>query len=148
MYYYAHIRKKDFIIVTLFLLLLLAFAYGYLALVYWQPGYFAPCGLKTFFHLYCPGCGGTHAVYCLLHFQFVKSFLYNPLVIYAAAATAYYWLKSLICLIKSTGDAQMSVCLISIWGLLILLLLFTIIRNILLIHFGMDYMGELVQYWH
>ena len=48
-----------------------------------------PCLLRTFTGYYCPGCGGTRAVYALLHLQLWRSFCYHPLVPYGAAA--YLW---------------------------------------------------------
>lgn len=48
-----------------------------------------PCLLRTFTGYYCPGCGGTRAVYALLHLQLWRSFCYHPLVPYGAAV--YLW---------------------------------------------------------
>ena len=36
------------------------------------------------YHLFCPGCGGTRAVICLLQGDIIGSFLYHPFVLYAA----------------------------------------------------------------
>lgn len=36
------------------------------------------------YHLYCPGCGGTRAVRCLLRGDIIRSFQYHPFVPYAA----------------------------------------------------------------
>lgn len=48
-----------------------------------------PCLLRTFTGYYCPGCGGTRAVYALLHRQLWRSFCYHPLVPYGVAV--YLW---------------------------------------------------------
>lgn len=147
MYYHVHIKKKNFFMITFFLLLLLFFAYRYSTVVEQESSAFYPCGLKTFFHLYCPGCGGTHAVYYLFHFQFIKSLLYNPLVIYIAVVIIYYWVKFLICLISQHGDAEFDICLAFLWLLLFFLFSFCIIRNVLLTNFGIDYQGDLIKFW-
>jgi hypothetical protein len=49
-----------------------------------------PCSLYSIVGLYCPGCGGTRAVYYLLHGQFIKSFLYHPVVPYTAVLVGCY----------------------------------------------------------
>lgn len=43
-----------------------------------------PCLFHLLTGLYCPGCGGTRAVWYLLHGQILKSVQYHPLVLYMA----------------------------------------------------------------
>lgn len=40
-----------------------------------------PCPFRTLTGCYCPGCGSTRSMICLIHGQICKSFRYNPLVI-------------------------------------------------------------------
>ena len=47
------------------------------------------CPLYSLTGLFCPGCGGTRAVYALLHLQLWRSFCYYPPVPYCAAV--YLW---------------------------------------------------------
>lgn len=47
----------------------------------WLPG----CYLYEKYHLFCPGCGGTRAVYSLLEGRLLRSFLYHPAVPYTVA---------------------------------------------------------------
>lgn len=55
-----------------------------------------PCLFHLLTGLYCPGCGGTRAVWYLLHGQILKSLQYHPLVLYGAlvvaAELAAYWI--------------------------------------------------------
>ena len=45
---------------------------------------FMPCLFHRVTGLYCPGCGGTRAVWALLSGRPVLSFFYHPIVLYAA----------------------------------------------------------------
>ena len=45
---------------------------------------FPPCLFHLATGYYCPGCGGTRAITALLHGQILNSFLYHPVVLYAA----------------------------------------------------------------
>lgn len=45
---------------------------------------FGPCLFHTMTGLYCPGCGGTRAVWYLLHGHFLLSLRFHPLVLYTA----------------------------------------------------------------
>lgn len=49
-----------------------------------------PCVLYTYFGWYCPGCGGTRAVVFFMKGQWVKSFLYHPVVLYTAVLFGVY----------------------------------------------------------
>lgn len=53
------------------------------------PLFGMPCVLRTLTGYYCPGCGGTRAVYALLRLQLWRSFCYHPLVPYGAVV--YLW---------------------------------------------------------
>jgi len=147
MYYHAHIKKGQFIILSIFILLIPFLAYGYLAAADSYPALFPPCGLKTQLHLYCPGCGGTRAVGQLLHLHIIESLLCNPLVVYMAACTIYYYFKTLVFLVRQHGDAQFDIHLGFLWVFLVILIVFCLARNILMVNFGIDYLGEAGKYW-
>jgi Protein of unknown function (DUF2752) len=42
---------------------------------------FPPCPLLHYFGIECPGCGGTRAMYSLLHGDILTSIALNPLVV-------------------------------------------------------------------
>ena len=48
-----------------------------------------PCLFRAVAKIYCPGCGGTRAVYLLLTGHPVLSFLYHPIVLYTVFACVY-----------------------------------------------------------
>lgn len=47
-----------------------------------------PCVMSSLFGIYCPGCGGTRALVCLLHGKILSSLWYHPLVPYTAVLYA------------------------------------------------------------
>lgn len=53
-------------------------------------GHGYPCFLNTFFHIPCPGCGGTRAIEYLLQGRLWDSFLAHPLVLYGIVCYLYF----------------------------------------------------------
>lgn len=147
MYYRIKINLRTFLLYTVFLLLIPLAACFYLYAASHYPQFFTPCILKTVFHLYCPGCGGTHAVFYLLHFQLLKSLLANPLVLYGAIVLLYYWIRFFICLIQKKGRGIYRMNLSFLWILLFLLAALLLLRNLLLVTGVYDFAGELISYW-
>lgn len=99
-----------------------------------------PCLFHKLLHLYCPGCGGTRATFALLHGQIQTSFLANPavllgviLIIYYEGSTAYYLFRQSASYYWKTRIA---------YGYCILVLFLTLIRNLLLIVFQIDWLGD------
>lgn len=52
--------------------------------------YTTPCVFHTITGIYCPGCGGTRAVYALFQGRCMQSFLYHPLVVYTAIVGSWF----------------------------------------------------------
>ena len=106
-----------------------------------------PCLFKELFHLYCPGCGGTRAVKELLHFHIIKSFLYHPLVPYLAFLFLYYYIGTTLAVLCK---GQRIFFRPRMWMLVWAVVLFfanVIIRNGLAVFCGIDYIGDIVNYW-
>lgn len=51
-----------------------------------------PCIFNKITGYYCPGCGMTRAVHCLMHFDFKGAFHYNLLVFLIPVACVIYYL--------------------------------------------------------
>lgn len=147
MYYNVHITKKQFILLSVFAFAVLLCGSLYPLAADRFPLFFPPCGLKVSFHLYCPGCGGTHALEELLRLHPVQSFLCNPMVLYMAGCLVYFYIKFVILLIRQHGNAFFTIRLGFLWAFLIIMIVFCIIRNLLLVNCGIDYLGELADYW-
>lgn len=144
-------NKTEAIVFLSFSVLLLA-GIGFLVyyhvndiVFYDMPG---NCILKILFHLYCPGCGGTRAVDAFLHGQFLKSFLYNPTIVYVAVYFLSYYIPAAL---KLAGiwkkHINNMIYLNMLVGLLILVVLNFVVRNLLLVYGGIDYIGECISYW-
>lgn len=57
-----------------------------------------PCSFRQVTGLYCPGCGGTHALMALASGHLIESFCCHPLVPYTAACFAIFLLWNSIAL--------------------------------------------------
>jgi len=58
-------------------------------LTYILPG----CAFKAITGAYCPGCGGTRAVFAFISGHWVKSFLYHPFVPYCGILYIIFMLR-------------------------------------------------------
>lgn len=106
------------------------------------------CAMKLIFHLYCPGCGGTRAIDAFLHGQLLKSFLYNPVILYLACYFLSYYVPATLRIAgvwKHRINGMIYVYILI--GLLAVIILHFIGRNLLLVFGGVDYIGECLQYW-
>ena len=108
---------------------------------------FTPCYFHDLFHLYCFGCGGTRAVRAFLNFHFVDSFLCNPLVIYGAIMFCYYYIGSWLRYLSHPWQKffryrgwLLTLSMVILFGVFI-------VRNILLVFWQIDYLGDLKQFW-
>lgn len=106
----------------------------------------APCLLKMIFRIYCPLCGMTRSMGALLHGDIISSFLNNPGVIVGAAVFILCDITALIALI-SKNNKIFRLIRPAIIIYLAFLILFFIVRNILLVFFGIDYIGDLADFW-
>lgn len=105
-----------------------------------------PCYLNKFFHIYCPGCGGTRALTELLNFNFFKSFIYNPIIIYSALIFACYYVCTTISILTKKYNF-FKFHMIYIYIGIILLVVNFILKNILAIFFHIDPLGDISYYW-
>ncbi len=107
----------------------------------------APCAFAHITHLYCPGCGGTRAVKALMDFHWIKSALYNPIVIYGVLMCGYYYIGETITLLKGNKKKYTPFKDWTLWMVLVVILGNFVIRNLLLVFAHVDYIGDLLSYW-
>lgn len=48
------------------------------------------CPIYKYFRFFCPACGCTRSIIALINFNFVQSFLYNPIILYVLFMSSLY----------------------------------------------------------
>ncbi len=107
-----------------------------------------PCGMKFFLHLYCPGCGGTRSLDAFLHGDILNSIKYHPFFTYMALYFLSYYIPSFlkfIGVLKKNINYMIYVYIL--WGLLALVIIVFVGRNLLLVFGGVDFIGESLRFW-
>ncbi|MCI7131779.1 MAG: DUF2752 domain-containing protein [Lachnospiraceae bacterium] len=124
------------------LILLLAAPVLVLAYCYLRarlPLFAMPCLLRTLTGYYCPGCGGTRAVWALLHLQLWRSFCYHPMVPYGAALYAWFMLSHTI---EKISHHRLRIGMkwnpLWLWIALVILLLNVLVKDGALLLFHVD----------
>ena len=108
---------------------------------------FPGCAMHDFLFLYCPLCGGTRAVSHLLHFEFVAAVRANAFVVFAAAVALVFYILAWVRLFK--GRERLFRIPGWLWvGLVVLMFLFGVLRNVLMVKWGIDPLGDLAAVWH
>lgn len=104
-----------------------------------------PCGLVTLFHIYCPGCGGTRALFSVLQGHFLESLFYNPAVLLGALLIVYYEAAVIVTLVKNNGKIYYCRKPILIYIYLVIVFGYAIVRNVLLFAPGIDLLGDILK---
>ena len=117
----------------------------YMKVASWLSSLFGGCIMHRFF-IYCPMCGGTRAVAALVRFDFLAAWNYNAFVVLLAfvvfALDVWAWVR------YAQKKEPLIVLPKWIWIVLaVALLTFFILRNVLMIFFGIDPTGDLVYFW-
>ena len=100
-----------------------------------------PCGFHLLTGYYCPGCGGTRAVWALLHLQLWRSFCYHPMVPYGAALYVWFMISHTI---EKLSRHRLCVGMKWnpgwLWAVLVLLVLNVLVKDSALFFFHVDLM--------
>jgi Protein of unknown function (DUF2752) len=118
-----------------FAVLLLALLLASLVVLYcWHPGDIAalpPCPAQKLTGLYCPGCGSLRAIHHLLHGRLTTAWQHNPAMLVLGVPALLLYAVELSGRARGRSLTRGSRSLPWLgWGLLALLLLFTIARNL------------------
>ena len=106
-----------------------------------------PCYMHDFLHLYCFGCGGTRAVKELLGLNILGSVMCNPIVVYGMLMFGYYYIGGWFRYISHPWKRHFRFHKwMTILTMVVVIGIF-IIRNVLLVIWKIDYLGDLKQFW-
>lgn len=99
------------------------------------------CYFRTHWKLYCPGCGGTRALFALVQGDIVQSIKYNPI-------TFLFFLDVLVMTIlfilekRSEKYSTARIRMIINVAFLMFIVIFSVLRNYLLYGLGIDVLGD------
>lgn len=102
------------------------------------------CALHDILHIYCPTCGATRATWALLHGQIVTALRCHAAVVVIYAALAVIDLRALVLLCRGSTRPY-AVRPIVWWGMLGLFLLYFVLRNVSLVFFRWDWVGDFIR---
>ena len=103
-----------------------------------EAGRIGDCIFLTVFHLYCPGCGGTRAIRCLLQGHLLQSFWYHPLVLYGAVMYLIFMGSHTLEFLTKGRIHGLRFRAWYLWTALGILVVNLIVKNVLFLGFGIS----------
>ena len=130
--------KRDFIIVNISGISGIIVLFMGMLLKEWRyiPEY--QCAFLKTTHMYCPGCGGTRAVFSLLAGNVIKSLCYNPAVVLGALLVLYYEITVIMTICSKKGRVYYCRSPWPVYIYVLIVLIFAVVRDVLLVVFGID----------
>lgn len=117
----------------------------YMKIASWLGDVLGGCLMHRFF-IYCPLCGGTRTVAALSRFDFVSAWKYNAFVVLLCIAVLaldiWAWVRYF--------QKKEPLIILPKWSIIVFVVVFFaffILRNILMIFFGIDPTGDLGYFW-
>lgn len=105
------------------------------------------CLLHDVFYLYCPLCGGTRAVMALLRLNVAEAFRCNAFVVLCLPIALFFYLRAWWRLRR--GEEKLWQVPAWLWITVVsVMILYGILRNVLMIGFGIDPLGDLWPFWN
>ena len=105
------------------------------------------CLFSRHFHLYCPGCGGTRSIARLLKFDLIGSITANPIPAYSIAICLHVWIALFHNVVTKNKKNWRIIYNWEIIGILVVIAGNFILRNLLLVLFKIDLLGDMAGYW-
>lgn len=106
---------------------------GAAAVWYFDPvnaGFFPQCPLYSMTGFACPGCGLTRGFHALFNGDILTALDYNALLPLVAVFFGYIFFSLLMVSVRGRGFAVNRTSIGLVWGTLVLLLAFGVMRNI------------------
>lgn len=101
-----------------------------------KQGIIRGCPVWTYLHLYCPGCGGSRAVHELLSGHLLQSFRYHPIVLYVAVIYVVFMVSNTLQIVSGSRIKGVRFHNWYLYGALILIGVNWIVKNVLLLIWG------------
>lgn len=105
------------------------------------------CFQNRYLHIYCPTCGITRMLDSLLHLDIIGAARANICLLALVFLVAYFDLRALVSLLRRE-ERILHVRAVYVYTFIGVLIAFGILRNILLIRFGIDPLGDNLTFWH
>ena len=102
------------------------------------------CIFKETLGFYCPGCGGSRSLYHFLKLEFFRSFILYPPIIISALVVLDYDIRLTVTLIKKTTELTDRFKFYTFLLIPASIILNFIIRNLLLLVFKIDTVGDFI----
>lgn len=135
---------RDFLIINGTCIVAIGFAFLLLVLQRYKILPSPDCTFLTITHMYCPGCGGTRALFSMLSGNIMKSLYYNPAVVLGTMLIAYYEIGSIYTIVKNDGRYHFCKIAWPVYVYTALVVIYAIVRNVLLLHYGIDMLGNIL----
>lgn len=111
------------------------------------PRIFRGCILHDFLFVYCPMCGGTRALQALLRLELWQALRSNAMIVLFVLGAIAWDIRAAVRLWK--GKTEIYRIPAWIWIVVgTVFLLFGIVRNVLMIVWGIDPLGDLGVIWN
>ena len=91
--------------------------------------FYPPCFFHQTTGLLCAGCGGVRALHQLLHGHLITAFRFNPLLVVSLPLVFWFGARWALRKVRNQPAAP-GFRPIWLWGLLVLLISFTLLRNV------------------
>ena len=135
-------RRMKRLIISNIIVLLASIAFAIVAGILSRNGMWK-CMTVEVYGLYCPGCGGTRALFSLLKLDFLSMLKYNPILPMAILVYAYYNVRAFIEIKRNNEQYFAKNKYRLIYVVIAFGFIYFLVRNILLLN-GIDLLGDIL----